>query len=205
MRETGGRLSQENHQLKSQIHVLQEGKAEALSWVAQLEDQVHALGKEKAALLEQASQPRRGHRDRLDEIAVEVENLQQLQAQERELLSDGLRNAYQEVQQGPHYRSQPVGQPWLANQVPVPGGRVGEFNVAQSSGVDQAIPVQPAVAVNIQRGLPAAIGMNPGVHVPLPRQLEYDGSSISFNAFLESFSAGAEMAGWQEAHRLYRL
>ena len=82
---------------------------------------------------------------------------------------------------------------------------MGAFNVMQPSGVGQATPAQPVMVVPIQGGVPGVIGMNPSVHVPLPRQMEYDGSSVSFVAFLESFNAGAEMAGWQDAQKLYRL
>jgi hypothetical protein len=35
--------------------------------------------------------------------------------------------------------------------------------------------------------------------------MEYDGSGVSFEAFLESFNAGARMAGWDDAYKLYRL
>ena len=44
-----------------------------------------------------------------------------------------------------------------------------------------------------------------GVHVPMPRQMEFDGTSISFEAFMNSFHATAQMAGWTEDLKLYRL
>ena len=94
----------------------------------------------------------------------------------------------------------PVQQPHvMASGVPSTGIQP-EVTTIRTQVTTPAMAMAPAPGVGAPSQVPAQ-----GVHVPMPRQMEYDGSSVSFEGFMGSFMAAARMAGWSDDVKLYRL